>query len=478
MTQAAEQTRNSSGFSHIKRKTANNLLKAWQGIKYSALSAIKGDNISAVVSDDAIFLKKQMELCLYSPGGEISQRSHAANLGRTYLRLDEEGRKRFLHVLASEFGLDTNEVVEASQAYIGCEDESQRLKLELALRDAMVTPRSYILRQFTALPDGFKFLVDMRADLLPLIGSDVAYKGLEYELKEILSAWFDVGLLDLVEITWKSPAALLEKLIEYEAVHKIASWDDLKNRLDSDRRVFAFLHNKMPYEPLIFVHVALVSGMSDNIQRLLDQNAPAFDVNAADTAIFYSISNAQKGLSGISFGNFLIKRVVSQLTDEMRQIDTYATLSPVPGFRKWLTPKLAANDDSLFLPGEIDALKKLMPESSACEALAQILDDNWFDRPAVATAIKHMVLRLCIYYLTMEKRGRRPLDPVAGFHLFNGARLERINWLADMSEKGLKQSAGIMVNYHYKLDEIDDNHEAFVEHGKIVTGKQVKSYTP
>ncbi|MFO0389209.1 MAG: malonyl-CoA decarboxylase [Alphaproteobacteria bacterium] len=478
MTQAAEHTQNSVGFSHIKRKTASSLLKAWREIKTSALYAIKGENITNIVSDDVVFLKKQMELCLDSRGGEVTERAHTANLGRTYLQLDEQGRYRFLHLLAGDFGLKPNEVVESAQAYIGCDDEGKRHKLEIALREAMVTPRSIILKQFTALPDGFKFLVDMRADLLPLVGSDASLKSLEYELKEILSAWFDVGLLDLVEITWKSPAALLEKLIEYEAVHKVASWDDLKNRLDSDRRVFAFLHNKMPYEPLIFVHVALVPEMSDNIQRLLDEKAPAFDIKDANTAIFYSISNAQKGLAGISFGNFLIKRVVSQLTDEMHQIDTYATLSPVPGFRGWLDPLLKARKQDIFLPNEIDALRKLRPELSAAEALEHILSVEWAKDAAAGATIKPILLRLCVHFLTEEKRGNWPLDPVAKFHLFNGARLEKINWLADVSPKGMKQSAGIMVNYHYKLDEIDDNHEAFVEHGKIVTGKQVKSYSP
>jgi malonyl-CoA decarboxylase len=279
-----------------------------------------------------------------------------------------------------------------------------------------------------------------------------------------------------VEITWNSPAALLEKLIEYEAVHRVTSWDDLKNRLDADRRVFAFLHPKMPLEPLIFVHVALVEGMSDNIQYLLDVKSPVSDIEKADTAIFYSISNAQKGLAGISFGNFLIKRVVSELTDKMKNIKTFATLSPVPGLRTWLDPLLQKGDEAVLLPEEAQILKKIKPQGHPAKNLYDMLEGNWTVDKALNEKLKSILMRLAATYLVEQKKSGKPLDPVANFHLSNGARLERMNWLGDTSSKGLKQSAGIMVNYHYKLSDIDDNHEEFVTAGKIVAGKQVRGY--
>ena len=319
----------------------------------------------------------------------------------------------------------------------------------------------------------------MRSDLMPLVGKSQALKALEADLKFILSSWFDIGLLDLVEITWNSPAALLEKLIEYEAVHKIRSWDDLKNRMDADRRVYAFLHNKMPLEPLIFVQVALVDGLSDNIQALLDETSPVMNTEEADTAIFYSISNAQRGLAGISFGNFLIKRVVDKLSREIKNIKNYATLSPVPGFRAWLDPALLKEGDAIFLPAEIKDLKKLIKKKELAQGVLELLDSEWHKDEATAETLKSILMRLCAHYLLNEKKkgrgeeGKKPLDPVAQFHLFNGARLERINWLGDVSSKGMKQSSGLMVNYYYRLSKIDDNHEAYAE-GEVIASKPVK----
>lgn len=452
--------KSSSSLTHLRRKTVLHLLRTWRDFKKDTRQ--KAVIRPSVPKEDHALLRGHMMSCLDSPGGEISQRTHTAELGRIYLNLNEEGRLVFLKLLARDFDIHRKTLTVLTDAYHKA-PESEKFRLELELRETLTTPRSAILRQFTALPDGFKFLVNMRADLLPLVGDNRDLQGLEYDLKNILSAWFDIGLLDLVEITWNSPAALLEKLIEYEAVHRVTSWDDLKNRLDSDRRVFAFFHNKMPLDPLIFVHVALVKGMSDNIQQLLDEKAPAFDVEKADTAIFYSISNAQKGLAGISFGNFLIKRVVSQLTQEMPQIKTFATLSPIPGFHNWLGPVLAKGNAKLLSQNE----RQLLIKS---------LDSDWQNDKKLLEPVKSALLRLCAHYLLHEKRGDKPLDPVAAFHLFNGARLERLNWLADTSARGLKQSAGIMANYHYKLDEVDDNHENFVTHRKIVAANQVRGY--
>jgi malonyl-CoA decarboxylase len=298
---------------------------------------------------------------------------------------------------------------------------------------------------------------------------------MERDLRNLLSSWFDVGFLELRQITWESSAALLEKLIAYEAVHEIASWTDLKNRLDSDRRCFAYIHPRMPDEPLIFVEVALVNGMAANVQDLLDEDAPVADPDKADTAIFYSISNAQKGLAGISFGNFLIKRVVGSLSTEFPNLKTFATLSPIPGFRKWLDGRLAEGDPKLLTPAERKELKKLETGVGAKGSLKQILSRaDWPKDEVVAETIKGPLMRLCARYLTEEKRsGTRALDPVAHFHLTNGARMERLNWLGDVSPKGISQAAGLMINYLYKLGDIDGNHEVYTGEGKIVTASRL-----
>ncbi len=451
----------SSSITHLRRKTVASLLRTWQEVKGTAFHVFSSEIRPNLPKEDEDELRKRMMLCLDSPGGEVTARANTAELGRIYLGLNEAGRKKFLAMLAGDFDVNHEKLTKLTQDYANAKPD-EKLALEIGMREALATPRSTILRQFTALPDGFKFLVNMRADLLPIIGNDAKLKALEFDLKQILSSWFDVALLDLVEISWDSPAAILEKLIEYEAVHRVSSWEDLKNRLDADRRVFAFFHHKMPAEPLIFVHVALVSGMSDNVQKLLDEKAATGDISEADTAIFYSISNAQKGLSGISFGNFLIKRVVEKLSSEMKNIKTYATLSPVPGFRAWLDPLIEKGASDLLGKEDVAKLKQL--------------DGDWHKDAKQAEKLKPLLIKLCAHYLLKEKKHSRPLDPVANFHLFNGARLERLNWLGDTSAKGLKQSAGMMANYYYKLDEIDENHEAFAENGKIVASRAVKGY--
>jgi malonyl-CoA decarboxylase len=293
-------------------------------------------------------------------------------------------------------------------------------------------------------------------------------------MRRLLAAWFDVGFLDLRRITWASPAQLLEKLIAYEAVHAIRSWEDLKNRLDSDRRCFAFFHPRMPDEPLIFVEVALVRSMADNIQALLDEAAERQDPGKADTAVFYSISNAQKGLAGISFGNFLIKRVVDELAHELPNLKTFATLSPIPGFRAWLEGRLAADEPELLtLPEEQDLISATRAANARAGLAALLQEPDWPQRPAYAAVARGPLTRLCARYLLREQRGGRPLDPVARFHLTNGARIERLNWLADTSKKGLRESAGLMVNYLYRLTDIDENHEVFMGEGRIVASSGV-----
>ncbi len=336
------------------------------------------------------------------------------------------------------------------------------------MRRALEPPRLRLLTQFSTIPDGVKFLVDLRAFLMDRLRDDPQLAALESDLRGLLASWFDVGFLELRRITWESPAALLEKLVGYEAVHEIRGWRDLKDRLDSDRRCYAFFHPRMPTEPLIFVEVALVEGLADSVQRLLDQKAPVLDPGATDTAIFYSISNCQRGLGGISFGNFLIKRVVDVLSAEFRNLKTFATLSPIPGFRRWLDTKLRGGDATLLSDTETTALRAFVPEApTGVEALKEILGRRgWVRDLPLNKVVDPVLLRLSAHFLLTEGNAHRAADPVAHFHLFNGARIERINIAADVSEKGIKESAGLMVNYLYDPARIEQNHEDYAGEGK------------
>jgi malonyl-CoA decarboxylase len=390
-----------------------------------------------------------------------------------------------LQLLASEFDIDRKAVDQTmAKLQLAGHDASERARIERALWRALQPPRLRLLTQFNALPEGFHFLVDLRAELLEWRASDPDLAALERDLLALLTSWFDVGFLELRRITWDSPASLLEKMIAYEAVHPIKSWDDLKNRLSSDRRCFAFFHPRMPNEPLIIVQVALVNGIADNVQTLLDESAPVVAAESADTAIFYSISNAHEGLSGISFGSFLIKRVVDELTSEFKSLKTFATLSPIPGFRAWLDGKLKTSE---LAEGEADLLlaadrKALAALTGADDEPAPILlktalqHSDWRKKAELAKALKNPLQRLCARYLAKEKReGGAAYDRVANFHLSNGARIERLNWLADTSAKGISQSAGMMVNYLYKLGDIEANHEAYRGEGKVMTSSTIRA---
>ena len=310
-------------------------------------------DMAAGVEDESI--AAQMRSCLAGRGGEVSARNRAAKLAETYQGLDEAGRKDFLRTLAS-FDSDADAVAGAYAEVQAAADPAELAIAKAALRRALEPPRLRLLTQFTTIPDGRKFLVDLRGFLLKVRRDDKLLAALDADLRGLLAAWFDIGFLELHRIDWNSPAVLLEKLVGYEAVHEIRSWRDLKNRLDSDRRCYAFFHPRMPGEPLIFVEVALVKGLAGSVQRLLDEKAPLLDPREADTAIFYSISNCQQGLAGISFGNFLIKRVVEELSGEFRSLKTFATLSPIPGFRAWLDEKLAADQPGLLSDEESASL--------------------------------------------------------------------------------------------------------------------------
>ncbi|MBN9507803.1 MAG: malonyl-CoA decarboxylase [Alphaproteobacteria bacterium] len=447
-----------------------------------ALRRITGvwrDMAQGVAHEEDESIAGQMRACLAGRGGEVSARNRAAKLAQAYLTLDEAGRRDFLMTLAG-FDADADAVAAAFETVRAAPDIAARTAAKAQLRRALEPPRTRLLTQFTTIPDGMKFLVDLRASLLTLRAEDPMLAALEGDLKALLASWFDVGFLDLSAIDWNSPAALLEKLAGYEAVHGVRSWRDLKNRLDSDRRCYAFFHPRMPGEPLIFVEVALVKGLADSVQRLLDPKAPLIDLREADTAIFYSISNCQRGLDGISFGNFLIKRVVGDLSAELPRVKTFATLSPVPRFRRWLDAQFAEPVAGFLSEEESSALRTAAPPSgpaaeTGVQALAAILAvRGWWRDGAMRRAAEPVLLRLCARYLLLEGKGRRALDPVAHFHLTNGARLERILPLADTSEKGVKESATFMVNYLYDPARIEEYHEAYVGEGRRSAASAVR----
>jgi malonyl-CoA decarboxylase len=464
-------------FDGVLDRTMANLRSAWREIALSARGALSNAPRPDLPEDDVSWLRQRMLNCLDGRGGAVTARAGAAELGRSYLALNAIGRERFLRLLAEEFDTDHDAVVERCAAVLNAAEPDQRLSAERALRAALAPPRVTLLRQFNALPEGVKFLVDRRAELLDIAGRDPALRGLADDLRDLLANWFDIGFLELRRITWESPAALLEKLIAYEAVHEIRGWTDLKNRLEVDRRCFAFFHPRMPDEPLIFVEVALVSGIEGNIHALLDEEAPIGNPQTADTAIFYSISNCQKGLVGISFGDFLIKWVVDALTAELPRLKNFATLSPVPGFRAWLTAE--AEGDGVLLVGEARAVRSLDiddDEINPDRLLLNLLErPDWHQEPRVAAALREPLLRLCARYLLHARApSGRTLDPVAHFHLSNGARVERLNWLGDVSSKGLRQSAGIMVNYLYRLGDIETNNEAYRGEGRVAAASSVR----
>jgi malonyl-CoA decarboxylase len=476
-------------------KTLGNLSRAWQEVSQSAsrsLGLAKRDR----GSDDREALRAQMSECLEARGGEVAARFRAAELGRSYLERDSDGRALFLKVLAQDFACDLEAVRQKIGEFEKAVDSWEEQQAAEALRQAAMPPRLKLLTQFNALPEGVKFLVNMRADLLEMERDSQALKGLDRDLRELLVSWFDPGFLDLAPITWDSPAALLEKLIAYEAVHEITSWEDLRNRVDSDRRLFALFHPRMADEPLAFVEVALAKGISRRIQPLLDVDAPRIDSREMDTAIFYSISNTQKGLRGVSFGEYLIKQVVKRLAKEVPNIKDFATLSPIPGFMAWLrgltgedlTDLLDRSDRASLTaiasefvktaerPEDADEGSEAGSEAGGDGGLMALLDDpNWTEQGEVARRLELPLSRLCFQYLLTRRPDGRPIDSVARFHLRNGARLEQINWLADRSAPGLQRSAGLMVNYRYLPDDMESNHETYMAENLVSLGPQAKT---
>lgn len=394
------------------------------------------------------------DLCemLLSSRGEASGMAIAAEILDRWSRLDDAGVDDFLRMLFRRFGPDSAALDRAIEAYRAAGTPAAVIRLH----EAAEPRRQELIRRLNLAPGGTATLVKMRERLLKLKDGSDELRAVDSDFAHLFGSWFNRGFLTLRRIDWSTPADVLEKIIRYEAVHEIASWEELRRRLaPSDRRCFAFFHPRLEDEPLVFVEVALTRAIPGAIGDVLDEQRATIPAEEATTAVFYSISNCQDGLRGISFGNFLIKQVVEDLRRDLPNLKSFVTLSPVPGFARWLE-KETANAKSVLTPDER-------------QALALLDDASWAKDSKKAAELKAVLLPLAArYFLTERTADGRLIDPVARFHLGNGARLERLNFLADRSPKALAQSHGVMVNYLYKLDDIVANHEALAQRGEVV----------
>jgi len=446
----------------------------WNRIAATVFPALGASDAEGMPAGPAHQLKPLLEESRLARGGEASARERAARIATLYRAADAAQRTAILNLITHEFAPDRDALEQAISEIRAAANDAELSKAEARLRIALDAPRARFFAQFNLLPDGVKFLVDLRSDLLAALPAEPALEVLKVELDGLLESWFDPGFLELKRITWQSPALVLEKLMAYEAVHPIESWNDLRNRLDTDRRCYAFFHPRLPNEPLIFVEIALSKGLPGSVQLLLDQSAPVQDPRAADTAVFYSISNTQKGLRGISFGNLLLKRVIEDFRHDLPRLQVFATLSPLPGFREWLDPALAAGR-VVLLEAETTKFAQSIGHPDAVTALADSLArPDWTGDARLSLALREPMEKLAARYLLQEKSGGQPLDPVAHFHLNNGARVSHLFWLADSSPRGMKQSYGLMASYRYDLADVDENHERFLRDGHIAAARRVQ----
>src|SRR5450756_1931353 len=387
--------------------------------------------------------------------GEASGTAMAREVLDRYHNLDDAERLAFFHALTRDFGPDREKLAEAIESWRAQPSDEDASDLHFASESR----RQELIRRLNRAPGGTSALVALRADLLSVMKGHKDLLALDRDVAHLLTSWFNRGFLVLRRIDWSTPANILEQIIRYEAVHEIRDWDDLRRRIDPiDRRCYAFFHPALVDEPLIFVEVALTESIPGAIAPLLAEDRPLVAPERARTAVFYSISNTQRGLGGISFGSFLIKQVVEELRRELPKLENFVTLSPVPGFAQWLKQ---ASD---------------VPVSDEDRALLENLEKpDWFENAELAEKLRAVLEPLAAHYFLKARTPKgRLIDSVARFHLGNGARLERINWFGDLSPKGLRESAGIMVNYLYRLEDIEKNHEAYANQGEIAASSAVK----
>ncbi len=420
-----------------------------QLLDLSGITSSQGESIEA------------LSQALLSGRGEASGVAIARQILARYESLSADKRAAYFRFLADAFGPDAETLEKAVRLYL---DEPGPGSLK-RLTQAIEPPRAEFLRRLNLAPGATAKIVAMRADLLGLIKGDASLAAVDADFANMLSSWFNRGFLVLQSIDWATPANILEKIIRYEAVHEIKGWDDLRRRLDpADRRCFAFFHPSLIDEPLIFVQVALTQEVPASIDQVLQAEVPLVKPAAEPTiAVFYSISNCQEGLRGISFGNFLIKQVVEDLARTVPSLKTFITLSPAPGFAAWLKRARTSRVLTYLDPTELAMLDNLA-------------DPEWPTDTKLAEALKPVVLAAAAHYFVVAKNvSGRPVDPVARFHLGNGARLERLNWLGDVSPKGMAESHGLMVNYRYDLRDIERNHEMFANTGAVAASKGVRA---
>src|SRR5512140_2304440 len=398
-----------------------------------------------------------VELCeaLLSGRGEASGTAMAREVLDRYRQLDEAERLAFFETLTRDFGPDRERLAQMIESWRAQPNDDDASGLHFASEPR----RQELIRRLNRAPGGTSELVAMRTDLLRLMNGHKDLAALDRDVVHLFSSWFNRGFLVLRRIDWSTPANILEQIIRYEAVHEIHDWNDLRRRIDPvDRRCYAFFHPALVDDPLIFVEVALTEQIPGAIAPLLAADRQPVPIERARTAVFYSISNTQRGLGGISFGSFLIKQVVEELRRELPKLDNFVTLSPVPGFMQWLKQ---ASD---------------VPVSDEDRALLENLDKpDWFKDAELEAQLRAVLEPLAAHYFLKARTAKgRLIDSVARFHLGTGARLERIDWLGDVSPKGLRESAGVMVNYLYRLDDIEKNHEAYANDGTVVASSAVR----
>jgi malonyl-CoA decarboxylase len=401
--------------------------------------------------------ERAIELChaLLSERGEASGARLAADVLNAYQALDEEDVERFFDRLVDEFSVDAAAVRRSAEAY---RRDGSPTNL-VALQTVVEAPRQELFRRCNVAPGGTAALVDLRRRLVRTLSDHPVRGAIDADLMHLFRSWFNRGFLMLQRIDWQTSAVILERLIQYEAVHQIQGWRDLRRRLQSDRRCYAFFHPALPQEPLIFIEVALTRGMTALVQPLLDPESPVDDPSRATCAVFYSITNCQQGLRGVSFGNVLIKQVVDDLGKEFPRLRTFATLSPVPGLRAWLAEQASA------APRFSSDLKEFLTRSDRVVVA---------DLDAAPGALRAELTALCARYLMSTEPGVGARDPVARFHLANGARLERLNWMGDTSAMGLQRSFGLTVNYVYDLAAVERNHQAYANQYSVAASREFK----
>ncbi len=390
--------------------------------------------------------------------GEVSGTALAAEILSGCERLGAAERLEFLKLLVDRFGADRARLDRAVERYRADPSAENGTALHVAAEPR----RQELIRRLNLAPGGTAQVVRIREDLLRLLPEHPELAPLDADCVHLLSSWFNRGFLTLRRVDWNTPALILEKIIRYEAVHAISSWDDLRRRIDpADRLCYAFFHPTLPDDPLIFVEVALTREIPAAISPLLAVDRRPLDARRATVAVFYSISNCQTGLRGVPLGNLLIKQVVQELKQTAPGLKTFVTLSPVPGFAGWLAQERTAKASSVLPAADRDVLRALDTP-------------GWHERPDSARALKPVLsAAIAAYFLQARAPNGRVIDAVARFHLNNGARLERVNWLADTSARSLEQGLGFMVNYLYDLGEIEKNHEAFANHSEVVASREV-----